>query len=155
MLHGRGCWSGCEQDRPHSYRFDPPPLVLWAQVKNSYYTRREEIICSSYSCVCVCLVSEIEKALGLEAGDSLDLESDSIKRKVSQRSLRSFFVKISQLNWFHYLCLCGFVSSYQSVTMATSIMTRWSTAMEAALECCDGPNVSRHDCLEINNPVKR
>lgn len=79
----------------------------------------------------------------------------SVRAPKSTFTRRSLFDKISQREiLFHNMCLCGLISSCQSVTMATSITTRWSATMEATLECYDGPNVWRHDCLVVKNPLK-
>lgn len=97
---------------------------------------------------CVCLVSEIEKALGLKLSDVPHVETDSIKRKVSQRAKNANLHRIEIIlcrdfptALVSHLCPCGFISSCQPVTMATSIMIRRPSATEVAMEYCDGPNV--------------
>lgn len=70
---------------------------LWfscAQVKNNYVHWGKETICFRWSCVSVWLVSEIEKALGLQEGDAQHGESDSIKRKVSQSTKKYIYKEI-------------------------------------------------------------
>lgn len=115
--------------------------ILWVQVKNSYiHWEKKWFVPDSHVSLCLPCVRNWE-GLGARGrwrpacGEWQHQEEgqSEIIEIISCPDFPTEFVSPFVSLWF--------ISSCQSVTMATSIMTRWSTAMEAALECCDGPNV--------------